>query len=179
MRKSYELQIKPFIDENAPFLMALSPTKAFLTFSLRPCGFLLVYNPDGAREKEVTTVLTTVIRARGASFEHAITRAFVKAMLNDRVSLEREHEAALKRLSAVEKEWHSLAKGTPLEEQFSERYAGLFRNPKVKNEGPVNIYNEHLYPVFSEGRCRLNATGLPGDETLAKKHVSVFAKYCF
>jgi len=33
----------------------------------------------------------------------------------------------------------------------------------------VNIYNEHLYPVFSDGRCRLNVTGLPSDGALAKK----------
>jgi len=178
MRKSFELQIKPFLDANTPFLMAVSPTKAFVTFALRPCGFLLVFNPDSSKDKEVTAILNTVIRARGSSFEHVVTRAFAKAMVNDRAGLEREHQAALGRLAAVEKQWKTLAQGTPLEAQFSERYAGLFRNPKVKEEGPVNIYNEHIYPVFSDGRCRLNVTGLPFDGELAKKHVTVFSQYC-
>lgn len=178
MTKSYDLQLKPFIESGVPLNIAISPTKAFVTFAFRPCGFLLVYNPDREKEKEVIAALNTTIRARGSSFEHPITRAFVKAFVNDLPRLEQEQTAAFARLQEAETLWNSLVKGTSIEGLFSENYAGLFRNPKAKKEAPVHIYCEHLYPVFSQGRCRLNATGLPMDEELAKKHVAVFAEYC-
>jgi hypothetical protein len=34
-----------------------------------------------------------------------------------------------------------------------------------------------MYPVFAEGRCRLNVTGLPADPAEASAHVSFFAKF--
>ncbi|MCB4757390.1 MAG: aminotransferase class I/II-fold pyridoxal phosphate-dependent enzyme [Elusimicrobia bacterium] len=178
MKKSYELQLAPFIEAGATAFIAVSPTKAFLTFALRPCGFLLVYNPNPAKDKEINATLAMVMRARGSSFEHAITRGFAKAMVKDLPKLEVEHQGALKRLAEVELQWKKLVKGSAIEAAFSDHYAGLFRNLKVKGDAAVHIYNEHLYPVISEGRCRLNATGLPADAALAQKHVSVFASHC-
>jgi hypothetical protein len=178
MTKSYELQLKPFLEAGTPFILAISPTKAFVSFSLRPCGFLLVFNPGVVSGKDLTSALNTVIRARGSSFEHCITRAFTKALVRDLPRLEDEHRGALLRLSGVEKEWKALVKGTAIEAQFSDSYAGLFRNPKVSADASRHIYHEHLYPVFAEGRCRLNATGLPSDKALARRHVDVFASFC-
>ena len=178
MAKSFELQIKPFLDAGIRTTLALSPTKAFVTFAFRPCGFLLVYNPDSAENKNVTLAMNATIRARGSSFEHPVTRAFAKAMVNDLAGLENEHLSALKRLAESEKLWSKLVKGTAIEALFSEKYAGLFRNPLAKDDAPENIYGSHLYPVFSQGRCRLNATGLPSNEELAQQHVQVFAKFC-
>jgi hypothetical protein len=178
MTKSYELQLKPFLEAGAPFLLAISPTKAFVSYSLRPCGFLLVFNPGVVSGKDLANTLNTVIRARGSSFEHCITRACAKALVRDLPRLEDEHKGALLRLSAVEKEWKALVKGTAIEAQFSDSYAGLFRNPRASADASLHIYNEHLYPVFADGRCRLNATGLPCDEALARQHVDVFASFC-
>ena len=45
--------------------------------------------------------------------------------------------------------------------------------------GEVAIYNEHIYPVLDNGRCRQNVTGIPDDEALARKHVQVFAEQCY
>jgi len=39
------------------------------------------------------------------------------------------------------------------------------------------IYGAHLYPVFAQGRCRLNVTGLPSDPAQASSHVAFFSKY--
>ena len=50
---------------------------------------------------------------------------------------------------------------------------------KAKPEAAHEIYGAHLYPVFSEGRCRLNITGLPADAAESSKHVAFFAKYCY
>jgi aspartate/tyrosine/aromatic aminotransferase len=178
LAKSYELQIKPFIEEGVPFSITLSPTKAFVTFALRPCGLLLVFCPHKTRMTEVTNLVSTIVRARGSSFENPISRAFVKAMIHDRERLENEHHQALKRLSDSEALWRRLVQGTPIEKLYSEDYAGLFRNPTAKEDAAVHIYNEHIYPVFSQGRCRQNVTGIPDDEQLAKKHVAVFAEHC-
>jgi len=177
MKESFRNQLQPFIDAGVPFLAAISPTKAFVTFSLRPCGFLLVFHPDQAKGKALTPKLTGMIRARGSSFEHPITRAFVKAMVKDRAKLEAEHAGALRRTAEAEQQWLGLAKGTPIEPLFSEAYAGLFRNPKAKPGAEREIYGAHLYPVFAEGRCRLNVTGLPADPAQASAHVSFFAKF--
>ncbi|OVE77725.1 hypothetical protein BVX98_02010, partial [bacterium F11] len=105
-------------------------------------------------------------------------RGVVKAVVNDVPTREREHEAGLKRLSDAEVGWKKFTRGSPIEVLFSEDYAGLFRNPKAQPEADVKIYNEHIYPVFSKGRCRQNVTGLPDEESLAKKHVEVFASHC-
>ncbi len=179
MRMSYELQLQPYIDAGVTFALAISPTKAFVTFALRPCGLLLIYCPDKAKEKEATAMLNTTMRARGSSFEHSITRAFAKAMVEECARLEEEHKGALIRLAEAEILWHKLVKGTPIEYLYSENYAGLFRNPEARDDAPVHIYNEHIYPVFSENRCRQNITGIPSNEELAQKHVSVFAAQCF
>lgn len=179
MLKSYEMQIKPYLEQGLTFCMAISPTKCFVTFSLRPCGFLLLYCPDTSRDKETTNMLNLAVRARGSSFEHSITRAFVKALVNDFERLEQEHLASLMRLSNAETLWRKFVKGTPMEYLFSDSYAGLFRNPQARPDSAIKIYNEHLYPVFSGSRCRLNITGIPDNEDLAQKHVAVFAAQCF
>lgn len=178
MRQSYELQIKPFLDAGVPTSIALSPTKAFITFAFRPCGFLLVFNPNPANDHQVTTALNATIRARGSSFEHPMTRAFVKAMINDLPALELEQLQAFERVSEAETLWRRLTRDTAIADIFSENYAGLFRNPRAKEDAPAAVYGSHLYPVFSQGRCRLNVTGLPSDEAPASQHVQVFADYC-
>jgi hypothetical protein len=179
MTMSYEAQIKPFIDANIPFCIAIGPTKAFVSFALRPCGLLLVYCPDDSKNQEITTAINTTMRARGSSFEHPVTRAFVKTMINDRERMESEHQNALERLARSEAKWKELSKGTPIEYLFSNNYAGLFRNTMAKENAAQAIYDEHIYPVFAGGRCRLNVTGIPDDEGLAKKHVAVFAEQCY
>ena len=176
MQMSYARQIQPFIEQGVPFSLAIGPTKSFATFALRPCGLLLVYCPDAAQAKNVTTILNAVMRARGASFEHPVTRAFVKALLQDLPRLEAEHAAALGRLAEAEIMWAQLAQGTPIAPLFSEHYAGLFRNPKCRAEAAAHIYHEHLYPVMTKDRCRLNVTGIPADAALARQHVAVFAQ---
>lgn len=179
MRMSYENQIRPFIEAGIPFCLAIGPTKAFVTFALRPCGLLLLFNPDDSKNQEVTTAINTTIRARGSSFEHPVTRAFVKAMVNDRERLEGEHRSALKRLAESENIWKRLVKGTAIEYLYSDNYAGLFRNTMAWENAAPEIYNEHIYPVFANQRCRLNVTGIPDDEALAEKHVAVFAEQCY
>jgi aspartate/tyrosine/aromatic aminotransferase len=178
MKRTFDLQVRPFLDAGVPTSIAVSPTKAFITFAYRPCGFLLVYNPEPEKDKEVTLALNAVIRARGSSFEHPVTRGFVKAMISDREALEEEQAGAFRRLAGAEKLWARLVAGTAIEEIFSEDYAGLFRNPSAREDAPPAIYGSHLYPVLDQGRCRLNATGLPDDEGLAARHVAVFAEYC-
>jgi aspartate/tyrosine/aromatic aminotransferase len=178
MRRSFTWQVQPFLDAGVPTAIAVSPTKAFVTFAFRPCGFLLVFNPEPANNKEVTQALNATIRARGSSFEHPITRAFVKAMVQDLPALEDEQAAAFQRLAEAENLWRTLVAGTAIEGIFTENYAGLFRNPRAKEDADAALYGSHLYPVLSQSRCRLNATGLPVDEDLAAQHVSVFAAYC-
>ena len=97
-------------------------------------------------------------------------------MVKDRSRLEAEHAAALGRCADAEDQWSTLAAGTPIAELFSERYAGLFRNPKAKPEAARELYDAHLYPVFTEGRCRLNITGLPSDAAQARQAVAAFAR---
>lgn len=179
MRKSYELQIQPFIEQSVPFCLAVSPTKAFMTFALRPCGLLLIFCPETSKEKEMTTLVNTTIRARGSSFEHLVTRAFVKAMTKDLARLEAEHKAALERLAEAEAIWRKLVQGTPMEYLYAENYAGLFRNPQAREDAAIHIYNEHIYPVFANQRCRQNVTGIPDNAELAQKHVKVFAEQCY
>ena len=179
MQKSYELQLAPFIEAGVKFSIAISPTKCFVSFALRPCGLLLVYCPDKKDEKQLQTSLNLAIRARGSSFEHAITRAFVKAMVNDRARLEAEHQAALERVATAESIWRKFVKGTAIEYLYTPEYAGLFRNPKAKEGAQVQIYNAHIYPVFADSRCRQNVTGIPSDEKVAAGHVKAFAEHCY
>lgn len=178
MRKSYELQIAPFIEAELPFLLAISPTKAFVTFSMRPAGFLLAYVPDSSKDDSFSSAFNTTIRARGSSFEHPVTRAFARAMVNDLGRLEDEHQNAVRRVATSESRWKLFAEGTGMASLFTERYAGLFRNPEARKDAAVQIYGEHLYPVFSGGRCRLNVTGIPDDDELARRHVQAFAAVC-
>lgn len=178
MTKSYDHQIRPFIENDVLFWVSVSPTKSFGTFALRPCGMLLVHLPDASRSGEVAALANTVTRARGSSFEHPVTRAFVAALVNDLESLEREHAGILRRVATAEKAWKDLCAGTPLSELFTDRYAGLFRNPRIGDEARAAIYDDHLYPVFTPGRCRLNVTGLPEDRGVARGHVAVFARHC-
>ena len=179
MRISYEQQIKPFIERKVPFALALSPTKSFVSFALRPCGLLLLFSPDLSKKQETTHITNIILRARGSSFEHPTTRAFVKAMIHDSGRLEAEHRIALERVAAAETLWRKLAQGTNIEYQFSDEYAGLFRNPKTWKDASTHIYNEHLYPVFSNNRCRQNITGIPNNEEIAHRHVTVFAEHCY
>ena len=178
MTMSYNDQIRPFIENDVPFWVSVSPTKSFGTFALRPCGMLLVHLPDASRSGEVQALANTVTRARGSSFEHPVTRAFVSALVNDLSALEREHAEILRRVATAEKAWKDRCAGSPLSELFTDRYAGLFRNPRVEDEAQAAIYDAHLYPVFTPGRCRLNVTGLPVDEDIAGGHVAVFAWFC-
>ena len=179
MRMSYELQIQPFIEKEVNFCIAISPTKSFITFALRPCGLLLIFSPDKSREKDVTNVINSTIRARGSAFEHLATRALAKAISKDLPRLEAEHQTALERVAEAEAMWRKLVEGSPIEYLYSENFAGLFRNPKSHEEAAIHIYNEHIYPVFSQQRCRQNITGIPDDEELAKKHVRAFSEQCY
>ena len=178
MADSFRAQVLPFAEAGVPFALAISPTKAFVTFALRPCGMLLVFLPDPSRRAEIGQKLTTLVRARGSSFEHPITRAFVKALIKDRGRLEAEHAGALHRCAEAEAQWGTLSAGTPLAQLFTERYAGLFRNPTAKPDAARELYGAHLYPVFTEGRCRLNVTGLPSDMAQAREAVTAFARCC-
>lgn len=179
MRKSYALQIQPFLEQGTPFFLAISPTKAFVSFALRPCGMLLVYNPDASQLRDIATLMNHAVRARGSSFEHPATRAFVKIMTQNPAALESAHQTTLERLAEAEALWRKLVRGTSMEYLYADNYAGLFRNPKCRENAEVAIYNQHVYPVFSQGRCRQNMTGIPRDEELARKHVAAFAEQCY
>ena len=179
MRMSYELKIRPFLEEGVPCAIAIGPTKAFVTFALRPCGLLLLFCPDSSKRAALTAAVNATMRARGSAFEHAITRAFAKAMIHDRARLEAEHRTSLERLAEAENMWRKSVTGTAIEYLYAENYAGLFRNPKAREGAEIAIYNEHIYPVFANQRCRQNVTGIPNDEELAQKHVRVFAEQCY
>jgi hypothetical protein len=179
MQESFGAQVQPFLEAGLPVAIAISPTKAFVSFSLRPCGMLLVFQPEKTQTQAIAPKLSGVIRARGSSFEHPVTRAFVKAMVHDRATLEEEHAQALRRTADAEQLWQTLAKGTAIQDLFSDSFAGLFRNPRVRPEAPGEIYGAHLYPVFAEGRCRLNVTGIPSDLGEAKSQVAFFSKHCY
>jgi hypothetical protein len=140
---------------------------------------LLAYIPDKSTRSEVSTLAAILMRARGCSFEHPITRAFAKALVSDLPALEREHAQVLQRLAQTEGLWTNLTRNTPIEYLFSESYSGLFRNPLARQDSDITLYGQHIYPVFTAGRCRINITGLPGDEELQQKHIGAFAKTCF
>jgi hypothetical protein len=140
---------------------------------------MLAFIPDPEMRKQVTSLANTVMRARGSSFEHPVTRAFVKAMVKDREQLEQEHIVALERLAEAERIWATLLRGTAIEPLFSEGFSGLFRNPHIAEGTDIQLYNEHIYPVISAGRCRINVTGIPSDTALQQKHASAFARSCY
>ncbi len=178
MRKSYQRHLQPFVDQGITFALAISPTKAFASFALRPCGFLLLFSPNEAQRTELINTVNSLLRARGSSFEHPTSRALAKVAIQELPRLEQEHQTVLKRIADAEAMWRTHTKGTAMEELFTDAYAGLFRNPKAKEGAAVQIYNEHLYPVFSGDRCRLNITGIPDDGETAARHVRVFAEQC-
>ena len=122
--------------------------------------------------------MNLAVRARGSSFEHVTTRAFARAMTEDLPALEAAQQVTLERLAEAEVLWRKLVQGTSLEYLYADNYAGLFRNTKTRAGVEIALYNQHVYPVFASGRCRLNATGIPYDEELARKHVTAFAEYC-
>ncbi|MBN1427272.1 MAG: aminotransferase class I/II-fold pyridoxal phosphate-dependent enzyme [Anaerolineae bacterium] len=179
MSMSYQHQLAPFIEQGAPVLIAVSPTKCFRSFALRPAGMLLAYIPDPAMRKQTTNLINAVMRARGSAFEYPSTRAFVKAMIADRDQLEQEHAFALTRLAEAAQIWSTLVHGTDIEPLFSGSYSGLFRNPKIREGADITLYNEHIYPVIADGRCRMNVTGIPNDEALQQKHARAFARSCY
>jgi aspartate/tyrosine/aromatic aminotransferase len=179
MRMSYEHQIAPFVEKNAPTMIAISPTKCFRSFALRPAGMLLIFVPDPDMKKQVITLTNLVMRGRGSAFEHPATRALVKALIKAREQLEHEHSVALTRLAEAAQIWSTLFHGTAIEPLFSEGYSGLFRNPKIQEGAEIILYNEHIYPVISAGRCRINVTGIPSDEDLQQKHAGAFARSCY
>ncbi len=177
MQDSFTRNIKPFITANTHFILAVSPTKAFGSFALRPGGFLLVHVPDQDQRADAQLLLNTLIRARGSSFEHPATRALARAMADAPGTLEVEHAQILQRMAVAEEIWKKYGSGTPIEQLFNENYAGLFRNPKAKEDAAEGLYGTHLYPVLSAGRCRINITGIPADDAKAKLHVETFARF--
>lgn len=177
MGNSYARHIAPFVDAGVPFLLAVSPTKAFGSFALRPAGFLLVHVPEESKRFEMQTLLNTMLRARGSSFEHPSTRALVRAMVEDIDGLEADHTGILRRMADAEAMWLRHAKGSSVEALFTEDYAGLFRNPPAKDGAAEGLYDAHLYPVLSGGRCRINITGISGVEEVARQHVEAFAHF--
>jgi len=178
MKRSFKTQISPFLAKRVPFLLAISPTKAFITFALRPCGFLLAYCPDPKTKVQVQSVFNAVTRARGSAFEHPVSRAFIHAMTHDMKGLKADHERALKRTAVAEASWKKLVKGTALEAAFSGKFAGLFRNLRVTEGADAALYQKNLYPVFTPGRCRLNITGLPDTVKIAKEDAAAFSEHC-
>ena len=178
MRNSYERQLRPFLEQGVTTFIAVSPTKCFRSFALRPAGFLLIFVPDASVRQALRTTANGVMRARGSSFEHPATRALARAMVEQGHELERDHAAALQRVADAERAWVTLTAGTPMERLFTDDYAGLFRNPTANQDADVHLYDEHIYPVLSGGRCRINVTGIPGDADLQRTHVAAFARQC-
>ncbi|HWO12679.1 MAG TPA: aminotransferase class I/II-fold pyridoxal phosphate-dependent enzyme [Polyangiaceae bacterium] len=178
VQKSYELQIEPYVKRGVPLVVACSPTKSFASFSLRPAGFVMAFCPDKSEQAKVARSLATLIRARGSAFEHPVTRAFVRAVVSDLPALQRDHQAVLRRIGESELQWRRLVRGTAIEPLYGARYAGLYRNPRVKPEGAAALYAKHIYPVISSGRCRHNVTGLVADPTIAAQLVAAFAEQC-
>jgi aspartate/tyrosine/aromatic aminotransferase len=177
MKNSCTHNIMPFISNNAHFILAISPTKAFGSFALRPAGFLLVYVADKDQHPAVQQLLNTLIRARGSAFEHPSTRALARAMVDSLNKLEAEHKIILERMAGAEEIWRQYGSGTPIEQLFNNNFAGLFRNPQAQANAAEGLYGTHLYPVLSGDRCRINITGIPADAKKAKIHVETFAKF--
>jgi aspartate/tyrosine/aromatic aminotransferase len=171
----YETMLASFIEHGVPFALAIGPTKSFVTFNSRPFGFLLVFCPDKTDVADVQKTANIIIRARGSAFQYPASRAFARAIVNDFAKLEQEHVAALLRVAKANIAWANYSQGTSLTPLFTEKFAGIFRNFLVDANADVAIYGKHLYPVFKDGRCRINTTGIPNDEKLARQHVAAFA----
>lgn len=165
----------PFIEAGVTFAMAVSPTKSFITFNSRPCGFLLIHCPSGGGKEKMEMAANKAIRARGSAFEHPATRALIKALTEDLPALEKEHAGALMRVAEANAAWALHTKGTPLAQLFTEKYAGIFRNFPVRPGAPAALYGARLYPVFAGGWMRINISGLPSDAETAKKEAQAFA----
>lgn len=177
MAESYERFVAPFVEQGVPFLLAISPTKAFGSFALRPAGLLLAYTPDSTQKAGVQQLMNTLMRARGSSFEHPSTRGLVRALVEDLDGLEVDHQGILRRVASAEAMWVQHAGDTGIGALFGERYAGLFRNPPASEHAAEGLYGEHLYPVLSNGRCRINITGISGVDEVARQHVAAFGKH--
>lgn len=177
--RSFALQLAPYIERGVPLIVACSPTKSFASFSLRPAGVVMAFCPEKAAQGKLARLLATLIRARGSAFESPVTRSFVRAVVEDLPALKQDHQAVLRRIGESESQWRQLVAGTAIESLYGPRYAGLYRNPRVKPEGAAALYGKHLYPVISSGRCRHNVTGLVADPAVAAAHIAAFAEQCF
>ena len=176
---SFEQYIKPFLEHGVTTYIPISPTKTFITFDKRPAGFLLVYVPHLKDVPAMKRDLAEVIRTRGCSSEHPVTRAFVRAFVANRKGLEKEHFEILLRLRKAEEVISPLVRNTALSPLFLEMYASLFRNFLVRAGADVFLYDHHLYPVFSnEGDdlwCRINLTGISSDPARAEVQLDLLA----
>jgi aspartate/tyrosine/aromatic aminotransferase len=178
MNLEYNSMLSPFLENGVETVIAISPTKCFGTFNLRPAGILLIYSPTKQRLRKLNIFLNQRIRVRGCAFENPITRAFVISFIEYNMTFLREHFTILQRTVNANQNWKKLCKNEDLKNLFGANYAGIFRNFPVKPGSEVKIYDQHIYPVFSKHKndtmCRVNTTGLPDDKDLAKKHISAF-----
>lgn len=176
MRRSCEHYLLPYMRAGCSFAIALSPTKAFRSFALRPCGFTLVYEPDPRKRAKLISAMTVINRSRGSAFEHPASRALVYSFIARREILEDEHAQSMQRLADSQKLWQKLLRDHPLSNAFSSQYAGMFRNLAGIENFELAFYEAHMFPVIAGDRCRINVTGIPIDETLAQSHLDVFTR---
>ena len=176
MQRSCDHYLLPFLQAGCSFALSLSPTKAFRSFTLRPCGLTLVYEPDHQKRKLLAGAMNTINRGRGSAFEHPASRAFIRSLVENRPVLELEHGQTLQRVADAQALWQKLLQGHPLAAAFSPQYAGLFRNLLSSEGCEEAFYKAHIYPVFAASRCRINVTGIPLDEDQAKAHIDVFTR---
>ncbi len=176
MQRSCDHYLLPFLQTNCSFALSLSPTKAFRSFTLRPCGLTLVYEPDMQKRKLLAGAMNTINRGRGSAFEHPASRAFIRSLVENRPVLELEHGETLQRLADAQALWQKLLQGHPLAAAFSPQFAGMFRNLMAVEGCEKAFYQAHIYPVLAGNRCRINVTGIPLDEDQAQTHINVFAR---
>jgi aspartate/tyrosine/aromatic aminotransferase len=176
MQRSCDHYLLPFLLANCSFAISLSPTKAFRSFTLRPCGLTLVFEPDAQKRKLLASAINTINRGRGSAFEHPASRAFIRSLVENRSVLELEHGQTLQRLADAQALWQKLLQGQPLAKAFSPEYAGMFRNLLGSEGCEEPFYQAHIYPVLAGNRCRINVTGIPLDEEQAQAHINVFAR---
>lgn len=165
----------PFLEAGVTFALAVSPTKSFITFNNRPCGFLLIHCPSRDIRAKLEKEANKVIRARGSAFEHPASRALIKALTEDLSALEREHAGALMRVAEANAAWARHTEGSALAPLFTGKYAGIFRNFPVRPGAAAALYGARLYPVFAGGWMRINTSGLPSDEGKARGEALAFA----
>ena len=176
MQRSCDHYILPFLQANCSFALAISPTKAFRSFTLRPCGLTLVYEPRDSKRKQLAGAMNTITRGRGSAFEHPASRAFIRSLVENRSVLELEHGQTLQRLAHAQGLWQKLLQGHPLAAAFSPQYAGMFRNLLASQGCEEAFYRAHIYPVLAGNRCRINVSGIPLDEEQAQAHIDVFTR---